>query len=230
MTRGRARPAATAVAVALLGLPAWSWPAAAGRGPRYAGVTSTDVHPGPGRAGGRAGRRPRLPLGPRLPRRPRCRCGWRSPGSGWPPGCSGSAGPPTAPSRCRGAAASGTWPAGTPAAPGPATPGRRSSSATSTPRSGPAVFYRLRELRPGDRVEVVRAGGSRVALHRRAGRAVPQAALPHRRRLLPHPDPEAAPGHLRRRLRPGHRPLPRQRDRVRQPQPLSGARPVSSAP
>ena len=28
--------------------------------------------------------------------------------------------------------------------------------------SGPAVFYRLRELRPGDRVEVVRAGGSRV--------------------------------------------------------------------
>jgi sortase (surface protein transpeptidase) len=30
-------------------------------------------------------------------------------------------------------------------------------------RSGPAVFYRLRELRPGDRVEVVRAGGSRVA-------------------------------------------------------------------
>jgi sortase (surface protein transpeptidase) len=29
--------------------------------------------------------------------------------------------------------------------------------------SGPAVFYRLRELRPGDRVEVVRAGGSRVA-------------------------------------------------------------------
>jgi sortase (surface protein transpeptidase) len=29
--------------------------------------------------------------------------------------------------------------------------------------SGPAVFYRLRELRPGDRVEVVRAGGSRIA-------------------------------------------------------------------
>jgi Sortase domain len=29
-------------------------------------------------------------------------------------------------------------------------------------KSGPAVFYRLRELRPGDKVEVVRAGGSRV--------------------------------------------------------------------
>jgi sortase (surface protein transpeptidase) len=29
-------------------------------------------------------------------------------------------------------------------------------------RSGPAVFYRLRELRPGDQVEVVRAGGSRA--------------------------------------------------------------------
>jgi sortase (surface protein transpeptidase) len=29
--------------------------------------------------------------------------------------------------------------------------------------AGPAVFYRLRALRPGDRVEVVRAGGSRVA-------------------------------------------------------------------
>ena len=28
--------------------------------------------------------------------------------------------------------------------------------------SGPAVFYRLRQLRPGDRVEVVRADGSRV--------------------------------------------------------------------
>jgi hypothetical protein len=30
-------------------------------------------------------------------------------------------------------------------------------------KAGPAVFYRLRELRPGDRVEVVRAGGSRIA-------------------------------------------------------------------
>jgi sortase (surface protein transpeptidase) len=30
-------------------------------------------------------------------------------------------------------------------------------------KAGPAVFYRLRELRPGDRVEVFRAGGSRVA-------------------------------------------------------------------
>jgi Sortase domain len=29
-------------------------------------------------------------------------------------------------------------------------------------KSGPAVFYRLRELRPGDQVEVERAGGSRV--------------------------------------------------------------------
>ena len=29
-------------------------------------------------------------------------------------------------------------------------------------RAGPAVFYRLRELRPGDRVEVVRADRSRV--------------------------------------------------------------------
>lgn len=29
-------------------------------------------------------------------------------------------------------------------------------------KAGPAVFYRLRELRRGDRVEVVRAGGSRV--------------------------------------------------------------------
>ena len=29
-------------------------------------------------------------------------------------------------------------------------------------KAGPAVFYRLRQLRRGDRVEVVRAGGSRV--------------------------------------------------------------------
>jgi sortase (surface protein transpeptidase) len=29
-------------------------------------------------------------------------------------------------------------------------------------KAGPAVFYRLRQLRRGDRVEVVRAGGSRI--------------------------------------------------------------------
>jgi Sortase domain len=29
-------------------------------------------------------------------------------------------------------------------------------------KSGPAVFYRLRELRPGDQVEVVQAGGARI--------------------------------------------------------------------
>jgi sortase (surface protein transpeptidase) len=29
-------------------------------------------------------------------------------------------------------------------------------------KAGPAVFYRLRELRRGDRIEVVRAGGSRI--------------------------------------------------------------------
>jgi hypothetical protein len=45
-------------------------------------------------------------------------------------------------------------------------------------KSGPAVFYRLRELRPGDRVEVVRADGSRVRFAVQRVEQYPKARFP----------------------------------------------------
>jgi sortase (surface protein transpeptidase) len=45
-------------------------------------------------------------------------------------------------------------------------------------RSGPAVFYRLRELRRGDRVEVVRADGSRVRFSVQRVQEYPKARFP----------------------------------------------------
>jgi hypothetical protein len=45
-------------------------------------------------------------------------------------------------------------------------------------KSGPAVFYRLRELRRGDRVEVVRADGSRVRFAVQRVQEYPKARFP----------------------------------------------------
>ena len=45
-------------------------------------------------------------------------------------------------------------------------------------RSGPAVFYRLRELRRGDLVEVVRADGSRVRFTVQRVQEYPKARFP----------------------------------------------------
>jgi sortase (surface protein transpeptidase) len=45
-------------------------------------------------------------------------------------------------------------------------------------RIGPAVFYRLRDLRPGDRIGVVRADGSRLGFVVEQARSYPKAAFP----------------------------------------------------
>jgi hypothetical protein len=75
---------------------------------------------------------------------------------------------------------------------------------------GPAVFYRLGEPRPGDQLTVTGADGSSVRLSSSAPSRIPRTG-PDRRRLLPHP----AAGDLRRGVRPHHRPLPVQCDRLR---------------
>jgi sortase (surface protein transpeptidase) len=45
-------------------------------------------------------------------------------------------------------------------------------------RTGPAVFYRLRELRPGDPVLVERADGARLRFVVEAARSFPKAGFP----------------------------------------------------
>jgi sortase (surface protein transpeptidase) len=45
-------------------------------------------------------------------------------------------------------------------------------------RTGPAVFYRLGELRPGDRVEIVRADGSRVVFRVDRTEVYPKTRFP----------------------------------------------------
>ena len=45
-------------------------------------------------------------------------------------------------------------------------------------RSGPAVFYRLRDLRPGDQVRVVRADGSRLRFVVEGARSYPKHGFP----------------------------------------------------
>ena len=120
------------------------------------------------------------------------------------------------PARCRCPRAP-RWPAGTPAARGPARPAQRSSPATSTPYSGPGVFFRLRELRPGDLV-YVRRGHARIAVFKVTAvrtylkSKFPTAAVYGARAQRP-----AEAHHLRRHVRSGHRPLPEQRHRLRGP-------------
>ena len=76
--------------------------------------------------------------------------------------------------------------------------------------TGPAVFYRLGELRPGDRVQVARADGS-IADFR-----VDKVETTRRRRSPPAPctAPLATPDHLQRRVRQRDR-LPQQHRRLR---------------
>jgi sortase (surface protein transpeptidase) len=45
-------------------------------------------------------------------------------------------------------------------------------------KTGPAVFYRLRELRPGDQVRVVRADGSRLRFVVEEARSYPKDRFP----------------------------------------------------
>jgi hypothetical protein len=70
-------------------------------------------------------------------------------------------------------------------------------------RTGPAVFYRLRDLRPGHTIMVERADGT------------------DRGRVRSGPVGRAAADHLHRGLRPGPGQLPRQPGRVRPPGRLS---------
>jgi hypothetical protein len=80
-------------------------------------------------------------------------------------------------------------------------------------RRGPAVFFRLGELRRGDRIVVgLQGGGARSFLVERVERR-PKTALPTRRIWIRTRRPGAAPDHLWGRLRPFHRALPRQRHR-----------------
>jgi Sortase domain len=153
MTPSRARLAATAVAVALL------VPLAGCGGPRadYAGVTSTVSTTRGGPAEGLAAVRgfesvrdyrgtpppvrleiPRIGVSTPLQRLGRAGDGTVEVPSQW--------------------GVAGWYADGT----RPGDPGSAVILGHVDSKSGPAVFYRLRELRPGDKVEVERAGGSRV--------------------------------------------------------------------
>ena len=161
MTRGRSRPAATAVAVALLGaglvLAGCDGPRA-----RYAGVTSTVSTRGQdGAAAGldaaRGFRSVRGYRGTPAPVR------LEIPRIGVATGLlrlgrdtDGTVEVPEGPRKWDTA---GWYAGGT----RPGDPGSAVILGHVDSKSGPAVFYRLRELRPGDRVEVVRAGGSRAS-------------------------------------------------------------------
>ena len=70
---------------------------------------------------------------------------------------------------------------------------------------GPGVFFRLRLLRPGDRVYVRQAGGSAGGVPRLRRALLPQGPLPHPAGLRARARPRAAPDHLRRDVRPGGR-------------------------
>jgi sortase (surface protein transpeptidase) len=56
-------------------------------------------------------------------------------------------------------------------------------------RSGPAVFYRLPELRPGDRVVVARADGTTVRFAVDSVAQYPKRAFPTQAVFGPAPDP-----------------------------------------
>ena len=84
-------------------------------------------------------------------------------------------------------------------------------------KAGPAVFARLPQAPPGTVVEVVGDDGQvtrwrvdRIEQH-------PKTRFPTEAVYLPALRPRAAAGDVRRRVRPHHRPLRRQRRRLRQP-------------
>jgi hypothetical protein len=157
MTRRWSRPAVTAVALALLAL-LGLLAGCGGREARYAGVTSTVAPDGQDPpAGGvdavrdfrsvRGYRGTPVPVRLEIPRigvsTPLERLGRAKDGSVEVPSEWDVAG----------------WYAG---GTRPGDPGSAVILGHVDSKSGPAVFYRLRELRRGDRVEVVQAGGSRV--------------------------------------------------------------------
>ena len=87
-------------------------------------------------------------------------------------------------------------------------------------RAGPAVFFRLDELRPGDAVEVPRS--TAVITYRVVTvESHPKSAFPTARVYGPDAGGRAPAHHLRRRLRPEQPPLPGQRRRHGGPGQLS---------
>ena len=160
MTRGRSRPAATAVAAALLVLLVLA-AGCAGPRARYAGVSSTladrgQAGPADGREAVRGFRSTRGYRGTPVPVRLEiARIGVSTGLQRLGRDQHGAVEVPSGPHR---------WDTAGWYAPGtrPGDPGSAVILGHVDSRSGPAVFYRLRELRRGDLVEVARADGSTV--------------------------------------------------------------------
>jgi hypothetical protein len=160
MTRGRSRPAATAVAAALLVLLVLAAGCASPRA-RYAGVSSTladrgQAGPADGREAVRGFRSTRGYRGTPVPVRLEiARIGVSTGLQRLGRDQHGAVEVPSGPHQ---------WDTAGWYAPGtrPGDPGSAVILGHVDSRSGPAVFYRLRELRRGDLVEVARADGSTV--------------------------------------------------------------------
>jgi hypothetical protein len=177
MTRGRSRAAAAAVAAALLALAVLA--GCTGPRARYAGVSSTMAGQGPGpgpAAGGREAVRDfrstrgyrGTPAPVRLEiARIRVSTGLQRLGRDR----HGAVDVPSGPHKWDTA---GWYAAGT----RPGDPGSAVILGHVDSTAGPAVFYRLDELRRGDRVEVVRADGSRVTFAVQRVEEYPKARFP----------------------------------------------------
>jgi hypothetical protein len=160
MTRGRSRPAATAVAAALLALLVLA-AGCAGPRARYAGVSSTladrgQAGPADGREAVRGFRSTRGYRGTPVPVRLEiARIGVSTGLQRLGRDQHGAVEVPSGPHQ---------WDTAGWYAPGtrPGDPGSAVILGHVDSKSGPAVFYRLRELRRGDLVEVARADGSTV--------------------------------------------------------------------
>jgi hypothetical protein len=75
-------------------------------------------------------------------------------------------------------------------------------------RSGPGVFFRLRSLRPRDRIYVRRSNGTLAIFAVTAVREYAKAHFPADAIYGPVSGSGSAPDHVRRNLRSGRRPLP----------------------
>lgn len=82
-------------------------------------------------------------------------------------------------------------------------------------RSGPAVFFGLRDLTAGDEGHRPLRGRHHHVLRRRPPGTAPQGCFPHRPGLRRHRGDRPPPDLLRRELRPRPAQIPRQRDRLR---------------
>ena len=141
--------------------------------------------------------------------RPQCRCGWRSPDR-----CRQRPGPAWA-GVGRDRQAPTRWEVAGWYAPGtrPGDPGSAVILGHVDSKSGPAVFFRLRELRRGDMVTITRANGSSVRFIVQRTEQYPKDRFPTDdvyTTLTP-----AAAGDLRRGLRRHRGPLPVECDRLR---------------